>query len=209
MSMGDVRLTLKRKKPGRPATGKTVARFGEWEVLLKDRLPAYITWEQFEKNKRQLETNTIQGTGAPRNGPSLLSGLLICGRCGMRMSTQYSNNGNGLRYQCSRLMVDYGEPLCQSLAGKPLDELTTKLVFQTLEPAALEISLKVAEDIDAERCRVRNHWEKKIRKSALYCRTGFFGNIAWSNRKNRLVARVLERQWEEALVAEEAFEDGI
>ncbi len=107
-----------------------------------------------------LESNTVQGTGAPRNGPSLLSGLLICGRCGMRMATQYSNNGNGLRYQCSRLMTDYGEPLCQSLAGKPLDELTTKLVLQSLEPAALEISLKVAQDLDAERCQMRSHWEK-------------------------------------------------
>jgi DNA invertase Pin-like site-specific DNA recombinase len=162
----------KKKKPGRPSTGKTVAKFGEWEVLLKDRLPSYITWDQFEKNKRQLELNTVQGTGAPRNGPSLLSGLLVCGRCGMRMSTQYSNNGNGLRYQCSRLMVDYGEPVCQSLAGMPLDELTTKLVFQSLEPAALEISLKVAEDLEAERCQMRGHWEKKLERASLYGRTG-------------------------------------
>ncbi len=126
----------KKKKPERPSTGRAVAMFGQWEVLLKDHLPSYITWDQFEKNRCQLESNTIQGTGAPRNGPSLLSGLLICGRCGMRMSTQYSNNGNGLRYNCSRLMVDYGEPLCQSLVGEPLDELTTILVFQSLEPAA-------------------------------------------------------------------------
>jgi DNA invertase Pin-like site-specific DNA recombinase len=192
----------KKKKPGRPSTGKTVAKFGEWEVLLKDRLPSYITWDQFEKNKRQLELNTVQGTGAPRNGPSLLSGLLVCGRCGMRMSTQYSNNGNGLRYQCSRLMVDYGEPVCQSLAGMPLDELTTKLVFQSLEPAALEISLKVAEDLDAERCQMRSHWEKKLER-AHYTVERVFRQYSAVEPENRLVARSLERQWEEALVAEE------
>ena len=94
----------KKKKPGRPSTGKTVAKFGEWEVLLKDRLPSYIPWDQFEKNTRQLEFNTVQGTGAPRNGPSLLSGLLICGRCGMRMSTQYSNNGKG-KLKSRRVLV--------------------------------------------------------------------------------------------------------
>jgi DNA invertase Pin-like site-specific DNA recombinase len=192
----------KKKKPGRPSTGKTVAKFGEWEVLLKDRLPSYITWDQFEKNKRQLELNTVQGTGAPRNGPSLLSGLLVCGRCGMRMSTQYSNNGNGLRYQCSRLMVDYGEPVCQSLAGMPLDELTTKLVFQSLEPAALEISLKVAEDLEAERCQMRSHWEKKLER-AHYTVERVFRQYSAVEPENRLVARSLERQWEEALVAEE------
>jgi hypothetical protein len=192
----------KKKKPGRPSTGKTVAKFGEWEVLLKDRLPSYITWDQFEKNKRQLEVNTVQGTGAPRNGPSLLSGLLVCGRCGMRMSTQYSNNGNGLRYQCSRLMVDYGEPVCQSLAGKPLDELTTKLVLQSLEPAALEISLKVAEDFEAERCQMRSHWGKKLER-AHYTVDRAFRQYSAVEPENRLVARSLERQWEEALVAEE------
>jgi DNA invertase Pin-like site-specific DNA recombinase len=192
----------KKKKPGRPSTGKTVAKFGEWEVLLKDRLPSYITWDQFEKNKRQLESNTVQGTGAPRNGPSLLSGLLVCGRCGMRMSTQYSNNGNGLRYLCSRLMVDYGEPFCQSLAGKPLDELTTRLVLQSLEPAALEISLKVAEDFEADRRQMRSHWEKKLER-ARYTVERAFRQYSAVEPENRLVARSLERQWEEALVAEE------
>jgi DNA invertase Pin-like site-specific DNA recombinase len=192
----------KKKKPGRPSTGRTMAKFGEWEVLLKDRLPSYITWDQFEKNKRQLESNTIQGAGAPRNGPSLLSGLLICGRCGMRMTTQYSNNGKGLRYVCSRLMVDYGEPLCQSLAGKPLDELTTNLVLQSLEPAALEISLKVAEDLEDERRQMRSHWEKKLER-ARYTVERAFRQYNAVEPENRLVARSLEQQWEEALVSEE------
>lgn len=192
----------KKKKPGRPSTGRTVARFGQWEVLIKDCLPSYITWDQFERNIRQLESNTVQGTGTLRNGPSLLSGLLICGRCGMRMTTQYTNNGKGLRYQCSRLMVDYGEALCQSLAGKPLDELTTRLVLQSLEPAALEISLKVAEDLDAERRQMRVNWEKKLER-AHYSAERAFRQYSAVEPENRLVARTLERQWEEALVAAE------
>jgi len=192
----------KKKKPGRASTGRTVVKFGKWEVLLKDRYPSYITWDQLENNIRQLESNTIQGTGAPRNGPSLLSGLLICGRCGMRMATQYSNNGNGLRYQCSRLMVDYAEPLCQSLAGKRLDELTAKLVLQALEPAALEISLKVAEDLDAERKQMRSHWEKRLER-ARYAAERAFRQYSSVEPENRLVARSLEHQWEEKLVAEE------
>jgi hypothetical protein len=118
------------------------------------------------------------------------------------MSTQYSNNGNGLRYNCCRLAVDYGEPLCQSLAGKPLDELTTNLVLQSLEPAALEISLKVAEDIETERRQVRSHWEKKLER-ARYTVERAFRQYNAVEPENRLVARSLEKQWEEALVAEE------
>ena len=110
--------------------------------------------------------------------------------------------GIGLRYSCSRLMVDYGEPLCQSLAGKPLDELTSKLVLQSLEPAALEISLKVAEEIEAERGQMRSHWDKKLER-ARYTVERVFRQYSVVEPENRLVARALERQWEEALVAEE------
>ena len=192
----------RKKRSGHPSSGRTVAKPAEWEVLLKDRLPAYITWEQFEKNLRQLESNTTQGAGAPRNGPSLLSGLIVCGRCGMRMATQYSNNGNGLRYNCSRLLVDYGGDFCQSLAGKPLDELTTKLIFEALKPAALEISLKVAENIEAERRQMQNHWGKKLERSR-YNVERAFRQYSVVEPENRLVARELEKQWEASLVAEE------
>ena len=86
-----------------------------------------------------------------RRGLSLLSGLVICGRCGLRMITRYQNNSQDLRYMCCRMAADCGEPLCQSLVGTPLDGLVSELVLKALEPAALEISLKVAEDVEAER----------------------------------------------------------
>ena len=65
-----------------------MAKPERWEVLIKDRLPAYISWERYERNLRQLEANTTQGVGVVREGPSLLAGLLVCGRCGLRMATQ-------------------------------------------------------------------------------------------------------------------------
>ncbi len=192
----------KKKIPGKSSTGRTVAKPGEWEVMLRDRLPAYITWQQYERNLRQIESNTNQGTGVVRNGPSLLSGLIVCGRCKMKMTTLYTNNGSGLRYVCSRRLVDYGEELCQSLTGKPLDELTTGLVLQALEPSALEISLKVAEDIETERRQMRNHWEQRLER-ARYTAERAFRQYNSVEPENRLVARSLERQWEEAIAAEE------
>jgi hypothetical protein len=99
-------------------------------------------------------------------------------------------------------MVDYGEEFCQSLAGRPLDELVTQLVFQALEPAALEISLKVAEDLEAERSQILRHWEQKLER-ARYDVERAFRQYNAVEPENRLVARTLERQWEEALSAEE------
>jgi hypothetical protein len=150
----------RRQQPGRPHTGKQVAKPQQWAVVLKERLPAYISWAQFERNLRQLEANTAQGAGAIRHGPSLLSGLLICGRCGLRMSPRYHNHGSRLRYECSRMMVDYGEARCQSLVGEVLDRWVGEQVLRALEPAALEISLPVAEDLEAERAQVHRHWPR-------------------------------------------------
>ncbi len=191
----------RRKKAGRPATGRLVAKPDEWEVCLKDRLPAYITWQQYERNLRQLASNRAQGLGVVRNGPSLLSGVLTCGRCGRRMTTHYSDNGRGLRYACTRLRTDYGGPCCQSLSGKKLDELVTELVFKALQPAALELSLRVAEDLAAERSQWLQHWEQRLERSRYEVERAFRQYNAVEP-ENRLVARQLEGHWEEALQAE-------
>src|SRR5262249_23869516 len=77
----------RKKQAGRPNTGKLVRRPEECLVLIRDRLPAYITWERFEANQARLTANrNLPATpGAPRNGPAVLAGLVRCGRCGRRM----------------------------------------------------------------------------------------------------------------------------
>lgn len=191
----------KRKQPGRPSTGRLVAKPGECQVLLHDRHPAYISWEQFERNRRQLEANTQASLGVIRYGPSLLSGLVVCGRCGFRMAAAYNNNGSGLRYACSREMVNYGGSMCQSLAGRPLDGWLSELVLQALEPAALEVSLEVAADVEGQRQRLHQQWAKRLERAA-YKVDRAARQYHAVEPENRLVARTLERQWEEALEAE-------
>ena len=191
----------RRQVVGRPATGRTVAKPNQWAVLIKDHLPAYISWAQYERNLHQLESNTVQVLGSPRNGPALLSGILVCGRCGLRMMPQYSNNGGGLRYSCLRMHVHYGEPVCQSLVGGPLDARISELVFEALEPASLEISLRVAEECQAERSREHQHWQQRLER-AHYGVERAHRQYDAVDPENRLVARTLERQWEEGLAAE-------
>lgn len=191
----------RRKVPGRPATGRTVAKPGQWEVLLKDHLPAYISWTQYERNLRQLDNNTVQALGSPRNGPALLSGILICGRCGHRMAPQYNGNGHGLRYSCLRMHVDYGEPMCQTLTGGPLDERITQLIFEALAPAGLELSLQAAEVCEEQRKREHRHWQQRLERAHFEAERAARQYDAVEP-ENRLVARTLERHWEEALAAE-------
>ena len=47
----------RRKQPGRPTTGKLIRRPEECLVLIRDRLPAYITWDRFRANQERLEAN--------------------------------------------------------------------------------------------------------------------------------------------------------
>jgi hypothetical protein len=51
-------------------------------VLLRDRLPAYISWERFESNQERLAANRNlpMTPRAPRNGAAVPAGLVRCGR---------------------------------------------------------------------------------------------------------------------------------
>ena len=113
-------LDPRRKVPGRPGTGRTINKPEDCLVLLEGRCPAYITPERFWANQERLAANRArtEAAGAVRQGPSLLGGILRCGRCGQRMMVAYSGRASRLRYSCSRAMVEYAEPLCQSLAGR-------------------------------------------------------------------------------------------
>ena len=76
--------------------------------MLPERCPAYITQDRFAANQERLAANRARtsAAGAPRCGPSLLGGLLVCGRCGQRMTISYANGGQSLR-QATQVPVRY------------------------------------------------------------------------------------------------------
>ena len=80
----------RRRRNGQP--GIRHAPMAEWAVTLHDRLPAYITWEQYLRNTERLRQNRTTATtrGTARQGIALLSGLVFCGRCGRRKGVLYS-----------------------------------------------------------------------------------------------------------------------
>jgi hypothetical protein len=49
---GRRRTDPRKRKPGRRSTGRTSPSSGGWHVLLKARLPAYISWQTYEKKPR-------------------------------------------------------------------------------------------------------------------------------------------------------------
>jgi hypothetical protein len=73
---GRRRVDPRTKKPGRPGTGYVTrpTPSEEWHVLIKDRLPAYISWEHYERNTRRLAENRARADamGAPSIREALL-----------------------------------------------------------------------------------------------------------------------------------------
>ena len=185
-------------RPGVPARPSPSRNPADWKIFIKDRAPAYISWEKFEENQRQLRANQSKHGGTPRGGPSLLAGLLVCGRCGYRMATCYRTNGYDLRYQCSRGNVSHGARYCQSVSGAAIDAVVAALILQALEPSAIEVSLAMAEDIELERSREHRQRALKLEQASYEVERAErqFNAV---EPENRLVARTLEKRWEAAL----------
>ena len=154
--------------------------------------------DRYQANQARLRANAARKKGPVRAGSALLSGLLVCGRCGLRMTSVYNNNGHTARYQCATLRSVYDAPLCQSLTAAPLDALMARLVLEAVQPAALEVSLAVAADIEAERAALERHWQQRLERARYEVERARRQYNAVEP-ENRLVARTLERAWEEAL----------
>lgn len=198
----------RRKVPGRRGTGRKKVAAEQCQVLLKDCCPAYITWEQYDANRRQMADNGSRAgsRGTPRQGPSLLGGLLECGMCGRRMNVQYSGKRNTLRYCCGRNYSSYGAALCQSIRGDGLDQLVGRLVLAALEPAALELSLAATADLQKEQQRLERHWRQRLERAA-YESDRAARQYHATEPENRLVARELENRWEQLLGEQREVEE--
>jgi DNA invertase Pin-like site-specific DNA recombinase len=198
----------RRKQPGRPNTGKLIRRPEDCLVLIRDRLPAYITWDRFRANQDRLAANRAKhdSPGAPRQGPSLLAGLLRCGRCGRRMVVRYSGPEGRHCYSCTRGSADYAEPLCQCISGEVIDGLVREQILAAVEPAALEASLAAVAEVERERTELARHWQLR-RERARYESERAARQYQACEPENRLVVRVLEGRWEEALKAQRQIED--
>src|SRR5262249_18940958 len=86
----------------------------------------------------------------------------------------------------------------RSIAGRVLDRLVAEQVLAALQPGALELSLAAAEDIVRERQRLDENWRQRLER-AQYQAQRAERQYRAVEPENRLVARTLERQWEEAL----------
>ncbi len=178
----------------------------QWIALIQDAHPGYITFAQFEQNQSTLAHNSQahgadRKAGPPREGPALLQGLVICGRCGDRMTVRYHHRRGRTHptYSCERRCTQTATtPICQNIPGTGVDQAVGALLLQTLTPLALEVALAVAAELEqraSEADQLRAKHVERARHEAELARRRYLA----VDPENRLVADALEADWNEKL----------
>ena len=178
----------------------------QWDTVIPDAHPGYITWQQYHDNLRTLE-RCAKAHGAnrrdhpPGEGPALLQGMVVCGVCGRRMTALYHTNNNGENipaYACAQEASQYGSARCQTVAGGNIDKAIGQLLLELVEPITLELALNVQHEVQArleEADAIRKQSVKRTQYQADLARERFMS----VDSRNRLVADQLEADWNEKL----------
>ncbi len=183
----------------------------QWRVMVKDRYPAYVSWETFERIQEILKDNhaeyRIKKTrGVTRDGAALLQGIVYCGACGHKMFVQYKRE---TRYICNyRNRRRPSEAVCQNIDADAVDQGVVKEFFAALAPAELDVYEMAMQDHQRRTAEIDAAKQRELE------RLRYEVNLARRqydrvDPDNRLVASELERRWEVALRALRETEEEI
>jgi|SoiMetStandDraft_2_1073263.scaffolds.fasta_scaffold04863_4 DNA invertase Pin-like site-specific DNA recombinase len=179
----------------------------QWFMVIPGAHDGYISWDEYQQNEKRLRDNA-QALGKdrrqspPREGPALLQGLILCGRCGKRMTLRYHIRKGGLEpdYVCQREGIAHAEPLCQQIPGAGIDRLIGDLLVEVVSPMALDVALTVQHELQSrleEADRLRQKQVERARYEADLAQRRYMK----VDPDNRLVADTLEADWNHKLRA--------
>jgi DNA invertase Pin-like site-specific DNA recombinase len=204
--------TRTRRTPDGKVTQVQVPR-EQWQFLIYDVHPGYISWDRFEANQKRLAENasafsTTRRSGPPREGPALLQGRVLCGLCGERMGVHYHREGKriAITYVCQEALVRRASKVCQRVPGNVVDRAVSELLLELVQPLTLEVALAVEQEVKA-RCAetdaLRRQQVERARYEAELARRRYMS----VDPGNRLVAGSLEAEWNEKLRAHAAAQE--
>jgi DNA invertase Pin-like site-specific DNA recombinase len=177
----------------------------QWQVLIPEVYTGYIPWSEYLANQQRLRDNAVafgmdRHHGPPREGPALLQGLVVCGRCGGQMTVRYHHYRCGLvpDYVCQREGIEHGQGPCQRVIGRGVDQAVAALLVEMISPLVLQTALAVQEELrhrHEEADRLLQQQVQRARYEADLARRRYMQ----VDPDNRLVADTLEAEWNGAL----------
>ena len=196
-----------RRRQRKGAPSRTLPA-SQWKVRIPNAHPGYIPWDQFEANQQILAENDprMRSNAArtpPREGAALLQGIVLCGRCGRRMTITYCYRRPRRltwTYCCAHESSERGAPYCQHIPGRGIDQAVGQLAVQALTPEAVDAAVAVFEELQRRNAELAALYQSQVdraRHEAESAQRQFF----LVNPENRLVADNLEKRWNDKLRA--------
>lgn len=191
----------KLKNNGNSSKTQTLLPRSQWQVCLHDKYPAYISWQVYEKIESMLRDNYAEydrnkTRGVPREGKTLLQGIVYCGECGHKMCVQYKQRPS---YICNRQrQISPGDPVCQCLTSDPIDDQVVQWFFEALSVAQIDASQRALQDADKQHDVVMASKRQQLTRLQYQAQLTE-RQYQKADPDNRLVAAELEQRWEYAL----------
>ena len=186
----------------RKASGVSKPR-DEWDVLLHDHHPGYISWREYEDNQKLLLENAHMKKNcarkSARGGRALLTGLMRCGRCGRMMRVFYGMaKGNAHRYQCRGDDAHVGAGLCIGIGGVRVDRAVALQILEAVSDRAVEAAIFASDQAERSRKEIITAVEREL-EAARYEAMLAGRRYELVDPAKRHVARELEARWNDAL----------
>jgi DNA invertase Pin-like site-specific DNA recombinase len=175
----------------------------QWNVLLNDNHPGYISWQDYEDNQKLLLENAHMKKNcarkSARGGRALLTGLMRCGRCGRMMRVFYGMaKGNAHRYQCRGDDGHVGAGLCIGIGGVRIDRAVALQILEAVSDRAVDAAIFAADRVERSRRDVVAAVEREL-ETARYDASLASRRYELVDPAKRHVARELEARWNGAL----------
>ncbi|MCA1701024.1 MAG: recombinase family protein [Actinobacteria bacterium] len=177
----------------------------EWGVLIWEHHPGFIDKATFEANRERIARNTRprahEPGGAVREGAALLQGIAVCGRCGRKLRVHYQGRRGhqSPAYHCaSSILVENRGSWCLRVGGGQIDQAVAGALLAALTPAGVKAALQAAEALEQDHDAALGQWRLQVER-AKYQAERAERRYRQVEPEHRLVARGLERDWENAL----------
>jgi len=182
----------------------------EWEVLIPDHHRGFIDWEAYQANQARIGQNirpqVHQPGGAVREGAALLQGIAVCGKCGRKLAVHYRGRNSTPGYHCAgRDLVGGRGVYCLSVGGVQIDQAVAEAFLAALTPAGIHAAVAAAERLEADHDAALKQWRLEVERARYQAGLAERRYLA-VDPDNRLVARGLERDWEDKLAEVAAAE---
>jgi excisionase family DNA binding protein len=175
---------------------------GTWDVMIRDHHEGYISWEEYERNQKQLALNDFRrpgGVKSGRGGRALLSGMMTCRRCGRRLGVVYTGHlPSRPVYRCDKPSVMIGLRRCITFGGPRVDAAVARELLQAVEPMAIEAAFEAERMHRAQQEDQHRILDLELQQARYETRLAE-RRYAACDPDNRLIAAQLERNWEHAL----------